>query len=80
MRKSLIVIGIFVVLAAVALVFGLEQFGVGNITGITHPTPGTGNPGTIDPNSVRVVFERTEGNSWSHHPVRINNPSVTAGL
>ena len=33
MRKSLIVIGIFVVLAAVALVFGLEQFGVGNITG-----------------------------------------------
>ena len=39
MRKSLIVIGIFIVLAAVALVFGLQQFGVENITGITHPNP-----------------------------------------
>jgi hypothetical protein len=31
---------------------------------------------TINPNSVRVVFERTEGDSWSYHPVRVNNPSV----
>ena len=74
MRKSLVVIGIFVVLAAVALVFGLEQFGVGNITGITHPTPGTGNPGTIDPNSVPNIVSNSESNiqfEW-----KLGNPYV----
>jgi Ca-activated chloride channel homolog len=74
MRKSLIVIGIFVVLAAVAVVFGLEQFGVGKITGITHPTPGTGNPGTIDPNSVPNIVSNSESNiqfEW-----KLGNPYV----
>lgn len=74
MRKSLIVIGIFVVLAAVALVFGLNQFGVGNITGITHPIPSTGNPGTIDPNTVPNVVSNSESNiqfEW-----KLGNPYV----
>jgi Ca-activated chloride channel homolog len=74
MRKSLIVIGIFVVLAAVALVFGLEQFGVGNITGITHPIPPTGNPGTIDPNTVPNIVSNSESNiqfEW-----KLGNPYV----
>jgi len=74
MRKSLIVIGIFVVLAAVALVFGLEQFGVGNITGITHPVPPIGNPGTLDPNSVPNVVSNSESNiqfEW-----KLGNPYV----
>lgn len=31
---------------------------------------------SINPNSVRVVFEHTEGSSWTYHPVRLNNPSV----
>jgi Ca-activated chloride channel homolog len=74
MRKSLIVIGIFVVLAAVALVFGLNQFGVGNITGITHPIPPAGNPGTIDPNAVPNVVSNSESNilfEW-----KLGNPYV----
>lgn len=74
MRKSLIVIGIFVVLAAVALVFGLNQFGIGNITGITHPIPSTGNPGTIDPNTVPNVVSNSESNiqfEW-----KLGNPYV----
>jgi Ca-activated chloride channel homolog len=74
MRKSLIVIGIFVVLAAVALVFGLNQFGVGNIAGITHPIPSTGNPGTIDPNTVPNVVSNSESNiqfEW-----KLGNPYV----
>ena len=74
MRKSLIVIGIFVVLAAVALVFGLNQFGVGNISGITHPIPSTGNPGTIDPNTVTNVVSNSESNiqfEW-----KLGNPYV----
>lgn len=74
MRKSLIVIGIFVVLATVALVFGLNQFGVGNITGITHPIPSTGNPGTIDPNTVPNVVSNSESNiqfEW-----KLGNPYV----
>lgn len=74
MRKSLIVIGIFVVLAAVALVFGLNQFGVGNISGITHPIPSTGNPGTIDPNTVPNIVSNSESNiqfEW-----KLGNPYV----
>lgn len=74
MRKSLIVIGIFAVLAAVALVFGLEQFGVGNITGITHPIPPTGNPGTVDPNTVPNIVSNSESNiqfEW-----KLGNPYV----
>jgi Ca-activated chloride channel homolog len=74
MRKSLIVIGIFVVLAAVALVFGLEQFGIGNITGITHPIPPTGHPGSIDPNTVPNVVSNSESNiqfEW-----KLGNPYV----
>ena len=77
MRKSLIVIGIFVVLAAVALVFGLEQFGVGNITGITHPIPPTANPGTIDPNTIPNVVSNSESNiqfEW-----KLGNPYVYNG-
>ena len=30
----------------------------------------------INPNSAKVVFEHTEGSSWTYHPVRLNNPSV----
>jgi Ca-activated chloride channel family protein len=74
MRKSLIVIGIFVVLAAVALVFGLNQFGVGNITGITQSIHSTGNPGTIDPNSIPNVVSNSESNiqfEW-----KLGNPYV----
>ncbi|MCI0442555.1 VWA domain-containing protein, partial [bacterium] len=74
MRKSLIVIGIFIVLAAVALVFGFQQFGVGNITGITHPTPPSGNPGTIDPNTVTNIVSNSESNiqfEW-----KLGNPYV----
>jgi Ca-activated chloride channel family protein len=77
MRKSLIVIGIFVVLAAVALVFGLNQFGVGHISGITHPTPPSGNPGTIDPNTVPNVVSNSESNiqfEW-----KLGNPYVYNG-
>lgn len=74
MRKSLIVIGIFVVLAAVALVFGLQQFGVGTISGITHPTPPTGTPGSIDPNTIPNVVSSSESNiqfEW-----KLGNPYV----
>jgi len=31
---------------------------------------------TIEPNSAHVVFEHTEGSTWTNHPVRLNNPSV----
>ena len=74
MRKSFIVIGIFIVLAAVALVFGFQQFGVGNITGITHPNPPSENPGTIDPNTVPNVVSNSESNiqfEW-----KLGNPYV----
>jgi hypothetical protein len=30
----------------------------------------------INPNSVKLVFEHTEGGTWTDHPTRLNNPSV----
>jgi hypothetical protein len=30
----------------------------------------------IDPNSVKLVVEHSEGSTWTQHPVRVNNPSV----
>jgi hypothetical protein len=30
----------------------------------------------INPNSVKIVFEHTEGGTWTDHPTRLNNPSV----
>ena len=74
MRKSLIVIGIFVVLAAVALVFGLQQFGVETVSGITHPTPPQGTPGSIDPNTIPGLVTNQESNiqfEW-----KLGNPYV----
>jgi len=31
---------------------------------------------TIEANSAHVVFDHTEGSTWTYHPVRLNNPSV----
>jgi Ca-activated chloride channel family protein len=74
MRKSLIVIGIFGVLAVVALVFGLQQFGVQTVSGIPHSTPQPGIPGTIDPNTVPGLVTQKDSNiqfEW-----KLGNPYV----
>ena len=31
---------------------------------------------TIDPSSVALHLDHVEGNTWTDHPVRLNNPSV----
>jgi Ca-activated chloride channel family protein len=74
MRKSLIVIGIFGILAAVALVFGLQQFSVDAVPGFTHSVPPTGTPGTIDPNTVPNLVTSQDSNiqfEW-----KLGNPYV----
>ncbi|HSE42513.1 MAG TPA: VWA domain-containing protein [Acidobacteriota bacterium] len=74
MRKSLIVIGIFAVLAVVALVYGLQQFGVDTVSGIPHPVPPSGSPGTIDPNTVPGLVTSQDSNiqfEW-----KLDNPYI----
>lgn len=73
MRKSIILIGLFFVLAAVALVYGIQYLGnPGSLHAGPTPNIPTGPVTTIDPNSVPTVV--TASNSNVTFEWKLGNP------